>query len=312
MAYFTIEQNDMKEYFVSHSDTTKFTIPNKQGYFHCDKMSVDGNIIYKFSGKSDDDVCIKYEDSNDEYLFLSIILEGQKAYSNQYNQKKIIFSNSHVALLKINNTNGFGYYPKNKSVKSLDILINKSLESEFLKKHERKNNLDLIRYIKLSPKIQKLANEIYYCSFNGNLGKLYLQSKVSELLFLELLSSTELTDNAIVKFSIQDKKALEKAVEILRRSFENPPSIKELSKKVSLNEFKLKYGFKKFFNTAPYEMAISFKMQKAKELLEASELNIGEISSQIGFKYQGHFSKTFYKHFGILPKDVMRDRKYYY
>lgn len=312
MSHYTIKEDDIRHYLSPRSDRDKLILPKNKGYFSFNKNVVDGHQIYKYSSKINDNLCIEYEEFDCEQLYLCIALEGKTAFSTQKNQKLIPLEKSFTFLSNLKNTHGFAYYQKDMPLKSLSIAIDKNTKSEFLKGYKLKSNIDIIKYAKSTPKVRLLAEEIYHCSFSGGLGKLYLQSKISELLFLELLSLRDSTKSDTVKFSAQDKKALNEAVEILRHSFENPPSIKELSKRVSLNEFKLKYGFKKFFNTAPYEMAISFKMQKAKELLEASELNIGEISSQIGFKYQGHFSKTFYKHFGILPKDVMRDRKYYY
>ncbi len=93
---------------------------------------------------------------------------------------------------------------------------------------------------------------------------------------------------------------------------ENPPSISELAKLVKLNEFKLKYGFKSFYNTTPYTLLFDYRMEKAKELLETSEYNINEISTIVGYKQSSNFTKAFCKKYGVLPKDIMKSRKYYY
>ena len=53
-------------------------------------------------------------------------------------------------------------------------------------------------------------------------------------------------------------------------------------------------------------------MQEAKKLLEQSEYDINEIALKTGYKYSYNFSNAFIKRFGIRPKDLMKNRKYYY
>ena len=48
----------------------------------------------------------------------------------------------------------------------------------------------------------------------------------------------------------------------------------------------------------------SFRLQKAKELLQSTSLTVSEIAFQVGFKDLGHFSRTFLKEFGKNPSDL--------
>ena len=79
-----------------------------------------------------------------------------------------------------------------------------------------------------------------------------------------------------------------------------------------LNEFKLKVGFKSLFGQAPYEFLREERMKRALAMLQGSELNIAEISAATGFKNQSHFSKLFCDYYGTAPKNLMKNRKYYY
>ncbi len=41
-------------------------------------------------------------------------------------------------------------------------------------------------------------------------------------------------------------------------------------------------------------------------------MNVTEVAHEIGYKYIHNFSKSFTQKFGVLPKDMMKNRKYYY
>ena len=146
--------------------------------------------------------------------------------------------------------------------------------------------------------------------YEGNLGDIFLQSKVLELLyceFFELFKEETISKNSIVKFDEKDMQALYKAKELIL-SLEEDFTITTLSKKVALNEFKLKTGFKKYFNTSPGNLIIEQKMLKAKQLLETGDYNVNEISQLVGYKYQQSFTATFTKYFGVNPKVVMKTK----
>lgn len=90
------------------------------------------------------------------------------------------------------------------------------------------------------------------------------------------------------------------------------PDLPTLAKKVAINEFKLKYGFKQLFNTTVGQMILDQRMFYAKKLLETSEYSVSEVAFYTGYKYQQSFSNAFTQFFGICPKDLMKTRKYYY
>lgn len=155
-----------------------------------------------------------------------------------------------------------------------------------------------------------LLNQILSLNVDEPLERLLLESKILELIYNEF--SRLKCPNKNVILDEADKNALQKARQILSKDIKNPPSIKELSKQVRLNEFKLKVGFKSLFGQTPYEFLREERMKRALAMLQGSELNIAEISAATGFKNQSHFSKLFYDYYGTAPKNLMKNRKYYY
>jgi AraC-like DNA-binding protein len=50
----------------------------------------------------------------------------------------------------------------------------------------------------------------------------------------------------------------------------------------------------------------NFRLQKAKDLLTTSSLNISQVALEVGFKDLAHFSHCFHKHFGINASEIRK------
>jgi len=96
------------------------------------------------------------------------------------------------------------------------------------------------------------------------------------------------------------------AKNILLRSFISPPTINVLAHLCATNESKLKKVFKKVYKTTVYGYIQKLRLEKANLLLKEQRLNIGEISKEVGYKHQGHFSKVFFQTYGVYPKDLLK------
>ena len=97
-----------------------------------------------------------------------------------------------------------------------------------------------------------------------------------------------------------------KAKSILLKNCVNPPSIHDLAHLCATNESKLKKLFKKVYKTTIYSYIQKLHLEKANTLLKTRALNIGEIAKEVGYKHQGHFSKLFFEHYGVYPKDLLK------
>lgn len=315
---FLYEQND------NNQDNT-FTLPNSD----CNNLIIETKIQDDiFLMKSDiyikEDTTIK-TDSHIEGLLLNFVFKGENDYKSLINDYNIKAKDNFTGISLMNKEKGIEIFSKNSILKSINIVVKK----EFLEKNlpqnkisekifrnlEDKNCNMLLKNKYTNHKTSLIANDIYTSPYVGNLERLFLHSKVLELLYTEFndLSQNESSSKyEKIKFSDYDIDALHLARDILLNNMKNPPSIIELSKLVKLNEFKLKIGFKKLFDTTPYKYLHDYKMKKAKQLLETSDMNVTEIANEIGYKFLHNFSKVFAQKFGILPKDLMKSRKYYY
>ena len=92
----------------------------------------------------------------------------------------------------------------------------------------------------------------------------------------------------------------------LLNSFVDPPTIKQLARLCATNEFKLKKVFKKVYKSTIYAYIQNLRLKEANLLLKEELMSIGEIAKRVGYKHQGHFSKLFFKSFGVYPKDLQK------
>ena len=70
--------------------------------------------------------------------------------------------------------------------------------------------------------------------------------------------------------------------------------------------------FKRSINITPHQYVIKSRVQKAKQLLEQTNLSITEIAEKTGFNTNSHFSRSFRQHANIAPKshraNILGDR----
>lgn len=160
---------------------------------------------------------------------------------------------------------------------------------------------------KLSPAVKCVLAEITAANKQGQLSRLLLEAKIKEILVIQLeqflFPMPAKTDSLPVPDS--DIPKLIEARQILDDNFVNPPLIPALSKQVMLNEYKLKVGFKAYYNQTIYQYVIHKKMKLALSLLKDGRHTIGEVAYEAGYRDISHFSNAFLKYYGYRPKDML-------
>lgn len=157
----------------------------------------------------------------------------------------------------------------------------------------------------VTPEMKRVITDICECKKTGELKKFYTESKVLELLMLQLEQMQKEDEDEIgLQIKTDDLEKLYQAKELLDKVYVNPPTIKKLSRLISLNEFKLKQGFKAYYGTTIYGYITRLRMETAKKMIIDDHKSIGEVAHAIGFKHQAHLTSAFKKYYGILPSEV--------
>jgi len=146
-------------------------------------------------------------------------------------------------------------------------------------------------------------------SYTGSMENIFINSQMQMLLLYSLdCMAGEKEINVIqCKFlsNDADREKINKAREVLIEHIGEPITIKELSRKVAMNECYLKKGFKEMFGTTIFDFYQSQRMEHAKYLLYEKGLSVTEVSLVLGYSSISHFSTAFKKHTGLKPCELL-------
>jgi AraC-like DNA-binding protein len=109
------------------------------------------------------------------------------------------------------------------------------------------------------------------------------QSRPKEAAFLQRI-------NALIKVNLQDE------------NFDTDA----LCRAMSLSRTQLFRRLKSLVRQAPANYIKIIRLQRAKELLETTDLTVGEVAFKTGFQTLSHFTNIFQKQYGILPSVFRR------
>lgn len=153
--------------------------------------------------------------------------------------------------------------------------------------------------------MQEIIQNILYCPYDENLRRFYYENKLKEFLFLMLVEASRKIP-AAEKISQLEIDSVHHARSIILSDLEKHLTIPDISKKVQLNEFKLKLVFKQVFGKGVFETLLQARMQKARALALETNKPIKEIASIIGYQRITSFITAFRKHYGYTPASLRR------
>jgi AraC family transcriptional activator of pyochelin receptor len=156
-----------------------------------------------------------------------------------------------------------------------------------------------------SPRIADVIHAIRHSVFHGITRYIFIESKMMELFVLQMEHLRALQDNHPKQnWSAADQEKLFAVKEHLDLTYLEPVTLKELTYKFGLNEFKLKKGFKYFFQSSVFGHIHHLRMEKAKDVLLRKQMNVSEVAYFIGYNNVGSFSAEFKKRFGYSPRQM--------
>ena len=79
-----------------------------------------------------------------------------------------------------------------------------------------------------------------------------------------------------------------------------------LSREMNMSRTQLFRRLKPLIQQPPAKYIKSIRLQKAKELLETTDITVGDAAFRTGFQTQSHFTKAFMESFGFRPSAIKR------
>ena len=146
-------------------------------------------------------------------------------------------------------------------------------------------------------------------SYSDSLENIYINAQTQMLLLYSL--DCMIGDKDIESFQCKflandsDREKIVRSREILLKHIGEPITIKELSRKVAINECYLKKGFKELFGITIFDFYQSQRMEHARYLLYEKGLSVTDVSMMLGYSSISHFSTAFKKHTGLKPCELL-------
>lgn len=100
---------------------------------------------------------------------------------------------------------------------------------------------------------------------------------------------------------------LEDAQKAFMENYANPNfSIEDFTSQVNISLGYFRAIFKSVYEMSPHQYIILLRINRAKELLESSDLSLEEIAYQLNFSHFSHFSSTFKQKTGFSPSEYRK------
>lgn len=146
---------------------------------------------------------------------------------------------------------------------------------------------------------ETLKNEMLYLVSHSQESALHLMGHLFLLLDALVQGSSRkkrIQGGRLSKFYTRE------AVAFIEQNYALPITIEDMAKRCGLDRSYFGKIFKDTMGQSPQDFLIRYRMSKASELLTTTTLPVGDISSQVGYPNQLHFSRAFKKIYGISPR----------
>lgn len=168
------------------------------------------------------------------------------------------------------------------------------------------------KILPLCNKMRGVLEAVLNTGYESSLENIFVNAQTQILLLysMECMIENPIETEAITftcKFLANDpdREKVTRARQILLDQLGEPITIKELSRKVAMNECYLKKGFKEMFGTTIFEFYQSQRMEHAKYLLYEKSLSVTDVSIMLGYSSISHFSTAFKKQTGLKPCELL-------
>lgn len=201
------------------------------------------------------------------------------------------------------------YCEKGKAVRFTKVILTRKYFDTFFRVHYGKDyeqSKSAQEYLLRNPNLPELNfvfQQIRDCQAEGNTLRLYLESKVLELLSLVMKGMEKEEKHIPVRLDYKDIRGLKKSVTFMKKDLAAYPSGEELAQIAGMSPTRYQLAFRKHYGTTPYEYLKEMRLNQALFLLKNSDYGIAVIAAKVGYHNSGHFAKLFKSVYGMGPRD---------
>lgn len=259
-----------------------------------------GMMVYHF----------KQKDHTENYFELRFCISGN-VYCNkkeiECDSCKLQTSNACAERMETMDVMSFRFLPVHLSQFVKPRKLNETTTDDIL---QFKHASSFSKILPLCGRTRMVLEALLNHSYTDSLENIFINAQTQMLLLYSLecmLGDDKEVESFQCKFlsNEADREKITRAREILLQHIGEPITIKELSRKVAINECYLKKGFKELYGTTIFDFYQSQRMEHARYLLYEKGLTVTEVSMMLGYSSISHFSTAFKKQTGLKPCELL-------
>lgn len=288
-------------------------LPEEVGECYSERIGLESDLILiRLRYRPSCDLCEETVDPHGRaMLAITLGLEGQSGYQGG-DGAELAFRAGFTTITAFRSNHGERHYRAGETVSQLRLLVGEETLKKYLGSERAKALLGNGGVRQLAFRKNTNLSQDHATALNGHLGQpgpglldmhIHALSLLAEQLRLISPSTPEPS-----RLGCRDIEKLERVRDLMAERMDHPLTIPYLCAEVGLNEFKLKEGFRRYFNTTPHRMLHEMRMRKAHALLE-SGCQVAQVAYRVGYRHPSNFSTAFSRFFGRAPKAVFGKRR---
>jgi len=246
--------------------------------------------LVDLESKLPEDLRFEYSQAHIGLLFC---LNGSLISRNEHNFLSLVKHQQNLNLGKVNHLS-FRVEEKTSFVyiQLTEAYFQKAMGREF-----HHNTLLSLRE-PIMPEISSILQSLNHDNHSGRIKRLFLEARMFDLI---VIHSNQKQDKQRIILKEEDLKKIIYARQLVECDLQKPSSLIELSRKVGINDFKLKKGFKALTGYTVFGYLYKIRMEKAHYFLSKEKRTVNEVAFLVGYKNAQHFITAFKKQYAVLP-----------
>jgi AraC-like DNA-binding protein len=291
---------------VGGADHVRYTLPAETGegsfeLFH----ATEGFQVWITNAQTRQDIDMSYAQDENAYIGMAYI-ETDHARDNTHKERASSIQSWRMTRSLPSDGVSYGVCRADTALHAVNILFFQAFFQYCSGDHNANRYFDVLKTIQsfdeqaFMHELYPILAEILHCSYQETARKLFVKSKVYDIAAHLIALCDSEAAQPIVKLGKFDIEQIRTIPALLKMRMGDPPSIAGLARMVALNEYKLKAGFKKIYNTTIYEYLRQIRAEKAIDLMK-EDIPLEQIAERIGYKSTRGFSQAFAKCIGVTP-----------
>ena len=142
--------------------------------------------------------------------------------------------------------------------------------------------------------------------FHGCLNRVYMET-AAQMFSIQLIKHYHSRCCTIREYNSKlSTVRLRRVLDYVHAHLEQELSLEKMAELAYMSTYHFAHMFKQTVGAAPHQYVLRCRMEKAKQLLKATDWSIMHIALKVGFKDSGYFSSAFKRHIGVTPANYRK------